>query len=331
MTIYYLAHHGTKGQRWGIRRYQNKDGTLTPEGRVHYGVGKKRISRYQYEDGSLTKEGKDYISKVKEEAHFVYNVGKGKRKDAEVEQEKKDLGIKSVDEDTEVVPKGIKLQRVSSGSESLDDKRKYVSILDSDNSLYFWDFGYDLAKDGYNTKIIEYESTKDMKVASYKKTHEELMKFIGDKNISEYTTTYANMFGERLANELLSKYGNTKLKDIDYDPITEKMLRNSKVPTVNKEHDLGNRDRWVENYFDMQTRGVALGSNSVLMSFNDEYKFHEHMKNLGYDAVVDTYDSRPGNGMYSLVVINPKSTLKENREYSALDENAEPVTNKKRR
>lgn len=33
-----LYHHGVKGQRWGIRRYQNDDGTLTAEGRKRYGV-----------------------------------------------------------------------------------------------------------------------------------------------------------------------------------------------------------------------------------------------------------------------------------------------------
>lgn len=29
----YLAHHGIRGQKWGVRRYQNLDGSLTPAGR----------------------------------------------------------------------------------------------------------------------------------------------------------------------------------------------------------------------------------------------------------------------------------------------------------
>ena len=43
-----ISHHGIKGQRWGIRRFQNPDGTLTEEGRKRYGrditkLKKKRI------------------------------------------------------------------------------------------------------------------------------------------------------------------------------------------------------------------------------------------------------------------------------------------------
>lgn len=32
----YLAHFGILGQKWGVRRYQNEDGSLTEEGRARY-------------------------------------------------------------------------------------------------------------------------------------------------------------------------------------------------------------------------------------------------------------------------------------------------------
>ena len=33
-----LYHHGILGQKWGVRRYQNKDGSLTPRGKKKYGT-----------------------------------------------------------------------------------------------------------------------------------------------------------------------------------------------------------------------------------------------------------------------------------------------------
>ena len=39
-----LRHHGIKGQKWGVRRFQNKDGSLTPAGEKRYYVeSDKRI------------------------------------------------------------------------------------------------------------------------------------------------------------------------------------------------------------------------------------------------------------------------------------------------
>lgn len=62
----YLAHYGIKGQKHGQRRYQNKDGSLTPEGRIHYGVGKARTK--------ATKAASDAISTAKSAGQTVSKV-----------------------------------------------------------------------------------------------------------------------------------------------------------------------------------------------------------------------------------------------------------------
>lgn len=41
----YIAHHGILGQKWGIRRYQNKDGSLTPEGKARAMKGREEIEK----------------------------------------------------------------------------------------------------------------------------------------------------------------------------------------------------------------------------------------------------------------------------------------------
>lgn len=54
-----LYHHGILGQKWGVRRYQNDDGTWTIAGKERRRVMRKwDPRRFQNEDGSLTEEGK---------------------------------------------------------------------------------------------------------------------------------------------------------------------------------------------------------------------------------------------------------------------------------
>lgn len=48
----YLIHHGIKGQKWGVRRYQNTDGSLTDAGKRRARIGKDKLEPDSYKPGS---------------------------------------------------------------------------------------------------------------------------------------------------------------------------------------------------------------------------------------------------------------------------------------
>ena len=72
-----LMHWGIKGMKWGVRRYQNKDGSLTP-------AGKKR---YDKEMAKLKEEEKIAKNKLRTQAKL--NKLDEKRKEIEALKNKK--------------------------------------------------------------------------------------------------------------------------------------------------------------------------------------------------------------------------------------------------
>ena len=54
----YIKHHGIKGQKWGVRRFQNKDGSLTAKGK----------KRYNDDDDEVVKVKKNVIADAKAKA-----------------------------------------------------------------------------------------------------------------------------------------------------------------------------------------------------------------------------------------------------------------------
>ena len=56
----YLAHFGIPGMKWGIRRYQNEDGTLTPEGRERYNAGDPEVVKAVDESNAKREQQKSF-------------------------------------------------------------------------------------------------------------------------------------------------------------------------------------------------------------------------------------------------------------------------------
>lgn len=104
-----LVHYGIKGQKWGERRYQNKDGSLTPAGKKRYSdaswdgpeptlreLGKMKNEdpeRYaKYQEYSKAK-GYDKAAKEqqKDVNKFVKDAAKENKKGMDVDKVSKDL------------------------------------------------------------------------------------------------------------------------------------------------------------------------------------------------------------------------------------------------
>lgn len=101
-----LRHHGILGQHWGIRRFQNKDGSLTPAGRRHYDVdiqsAKERVksakkSKYIYGSRKMAKDNLDWektkLSNEKTKAALNKDNGKKSSHHLKLEQTYRDKGM----------------------------------------------------------------------------------------------------------------------------------------------------------------------------------------------------------------------------------------------
>lgn len=108
-----LYHHGVKGQKWGVRQYQNEDGTLTKKGR-------KRLEKQYYTDPEKFEKTKIKLEKK--------NISEYEKKQEITKRiAKRDALIKAMDRfDMEMKYTDLALD-VSGGKIVLDFAEKFVN------------------------------------------------------------------------------------------------------------------------------------------------------------------------------------------------------------
>ena len=91
-----LYHHGVKGMKWGVRRYVNSDGSLTPEGHAHY---QKKLDKYTKKKEVISRrKDRDIIERDRQMGRW-YFVGWGARKARKLSRKiyKRTMAIKRID------------------------------------------------------------------------------------------------------------------------------------------------------------------------------------------------------------------------------------------
>lgn len=175
-----LEHFGVPGQKKGVRKYQYEDGSLTPEGRVHYHVGpaRKAIDAIS----SVIKKTAEKRRASEEEKQKTLADQKAKEEAAKAEAEKKAA------EDKARVEAEAKKKAVNSGVAS--EVMKYAGQMDN-NELQYAVNRINLTQqlNAYNQKELDAANKKVFDTLA--KVANTTLKVAG--GVSQATTYYTNI------------------------------------------------------------------------------------------------------------------------------------------
>lgn len=290
-----IKHYGTKGQKWGVRKYQNKDGSLTPAGREHYGYGKGNSDTKDY---SNNEKGLAVIPG----ARFVANSIRKKALDKKIENGKKlgrfeqkyaaeKLTIALKNDDKEMVDKlknvltSEEYDKAEERSQKLWNKRSIVKKAQKDRDKKKAEYEENLKKDPEHTH--KYKS-QDMNLAESMSDEDAAkLKSIEDKMVQVAKT---NGTSSKEYKDLDAQYGKTEKSIVD---------------KMNKA-DGTNRYKSINSYNDKNKNIEDIKKKIKPLTPDEEKRFSDLSKNIDKDK---SYYFRRDTGR------DPKELMKEADEY----------------
>lgn len=223
---------------------------------------------------------------------------KGPR-ELEIEKSKEKSGVVRIDDNTDVVKKGTRIQRVASIGEPVNDRPKYVSITEPDNFSY--QESWDMLPTNGNPSTILYEATTNIKVASGKNVVDHIINKYGDVR---YKDLPSSEWSKKQEDKLLAEYGNMTVKELSIGA-----RREDRIEIDKNYNDLPSR-------MEAGKRAVShLITNKIEDNTSTRSKIFEHYRSKGYDAIVDPVDYE-GLWEYPVILLNPKKNIKKLHEVS---------------